>query len=196
LSQFIPPFAAWITTNLNLMITMIAGGLWHGASWNFIIWGALNGFALVVYKLWKKVSPWEAHKSKWFVRAWVIFLTFSFITFTRVWFRAGSNTSWSGLDETHDITAEFLSATTMLQQIFFHMDWMVAPQVIAGYWNVFLVILIGMVIHWLPAGFKESYRSKFASQPIWLIGIACFTTIFFVYQVMSADAHPFIYFQF
>jgi alginate O-acetyltransferase complex protein AlgI len=46
LAQFISSFATWVTTNLNLMITMVIGGLWHGASWNFIIWGALNGFAL------------------------------------------------------------------------------------------------------------------------------------------------------
>ena len=196
LTQFVKPFASWVTTNLNLMITMVIGGLWHGASWNFIIWGALNGFALVFYKLWKRISPWEKHKSKWVIRAWAIFLTFSFITFTRVWFRAGSNSSWDGLNETHDIGSEFLSATTMLQQIFFHMDWSVAPLVISGYLNVFVVILIGMIIHWLPSSFKESYRQKFAALPIPVIALFCLITIFFAYQVMSADMHPFIYFQF
>jgi alginate O-acetyltransferase complex protein AlgI len=196
LAQFISSFATWVTTNLNLMITMVIGGLWHGASWNFIIWGALNGFALVFYKLWKKISPWENHKSKWLIRAWSVFLTFSFITMTRVWFRAGSNTSWDGLNETHDISNEFLSATAMLKQIFFHMDWSVAPLVIAGYLNVFLVILLGLVIHWLPSSFKENYRSKFAALPIPVIVAACLFTIFGVYQVMSADMHPFIYFQF
>ena len=196
LSQMIKSFALWITTNLNLMITMLAGGLWHGASWNFIIWGGLNGLALVFYKLWRKISPWEAHKDKWFIRAWTIFLTFSFITFTRVWFRSGSNASWSGLDEKHDITSEFFSATTMLKQIFVNMNWSVAPQVILGYWNVFLVILIGLAIHWLPSSVKENYRTRFSSMPVWGIGFACFATIFFIYQVMSADMQPFIYFQF
>lgn len=196
LAQFISSFATWVTTNLNLMITMVIGGLWHGASWNFIIWGALNGFALVFYKLWKKISPWENHKSIWLIRAWSVFLTFSFITMTRVWFRAGSNTSWDGLNETHDISNEFLSATAMLKQIFFHMDWNVAPLVIVGYLNVFLVILLGLIIHWLPSSFKENYRSKFAALPIPVIVAACLFTIFGVYQVMSADMHPFIYFQF
>lgn len=196
LSQLYSSFERWVTTNLNLMITMIVGGLWHGASWNFIIWGALNGIALVFYKVWRRISPWESHKDKWFVRAWAIFLTFTFITFTRVWFRAGSNTSWTGLNQTHDITAEFFSATSMLRQICFHMDVSVIPNVIAGYWNVFLVILVGMIIHWLPSSFKEWYRNKFSSQPIWVIGVACFVAIFFVYQIMSADMHPFIYFQF
>jgi|688.fasta_scaffold00272_10 D-alanyl-lipoteichoic acid acyltransferase DltB (MBOAT superfamily) len=195
-AQIFTPFAAWITTNLNLMITMIAGGLWHGASWNFMIWGALNGFALVFYKLWKRISPWENKKHIWFVRAWAIFLTFSFITLTRVWFRAGSNTSWEGLNEEHNILDELLSATAMLERIFLHMDWSVAPNVLWSYGHVFLVVLFGMVVHWLPSTLKEKYRSGFAALPIWMIGIVCFVAIFSVYQIMSADLHPFIYFQF
>ena len=196
LAQWVKSFAGWLNTNLNLMITMIIGGLWHGASWNFIIWGALNGFALVFYKLWKKISPWENHKDRWYVRAWVIFLTFSFITLTRVWFRAGSNTSWTGLDEQHDIWSEFWSATSMLEQIFLHMDWSVAPQVLMAYSTVFLVVLFGMIVHWLPSSFKENYRARFAMLPIPALALVCIGVIFFAYQVMSADMHPFIYFQF
>lgn len=194
-AYFVKSFAQWCTTNLNLMLTMLIGGFWHGASWNFIIWGGLNGFGLVFYKLWNKISPWK-NKEKWYARAWAIFLTFSFITFTRVWFRAGSNNSWEGMEGTHNIADEFLSATTMLERIFMHMDWTIAPQVIAGYWKVFLVILIGMIIHWLPGSFKETYRNKFASLPIPVMTLAIIGTIFFVYQVLSADLQPFIYFQF
>ena len=196
IAQWVKSFASWLTTNLNLMITMVVGGLWHGASWNFIIWGALNGFALVFYKLWKKVSPWENHKDKWWVRGWAIFLTFSFITLTRVWFRAGSNTSWTGLNEEHNIWTEFMSATSMLEQIFLHMDWSVAPDVLWAYANVFLVFALGMLIHWLPAAWKENYRARFASLPIPAIALISLGVIFFAYQVMSADMHPFIYFQF
>jgi alginate O-acetyltransferase complex protein AlgI len=195
LSALVKSFSTWLTTNINLMLTMLIGGLWHGASWNFLIWGGLNGLSLVVYKLWKKISPWE-NKNTWYKRAWAIFLTFSFITLTRVWFRAGSNNSWGGLDETHDVWEEFMSATVMLKQIFLNMDFSVAPQVITGYWNVFLVFVIGMIIHWLPADFKETYRTKFSSMPIWGIVLFSFANIFFLYQVMSADLHPFIYFQF
>jgi alginate O-acetyltransferase complex protein AlgI len=71
-----------------------------------------------------------------------------------------------------------------------------APQVLLGYWNVFVVLLFGMIVHWLPSSFKETYRSKFASLPIWVIALICFCSIFGIYQVLSADMHPFIYFQF
>ena len=42
--------------NVNSFITMLLGGLWHGASWNFVIWGALNGLGMIVYKIWKKIN--------------------------------------------------------------------------------------------------------------------------------------------
>ena len=45
-----------ITTNINAMDTMLLGGLWHGASWNFMIWGGLNGIGMVFYKFWKNWS--------------------------------------------------------------------------------------------------------------------------------------------
>lgn len=47
-----------IFTNLNLMVTMLLGGLWHGASFNFIIWGGLNGVGIVIYKIWRTLSVW------------------------------------------------------------------------------------------------------------------------------------------
>ena len=46
-----------ITTNINSMNTMLLGGLWHGASWNFMIWGGLNGIGMIIYKIWTKRSP-------------------------------------------------------------------------------------------------------------------------------------------
>ena len=42
-----------IFTYVNLVITMVIGGLWHGASWNFVIWGALHGVGLAVVRLWQ-----------------------------------------------------------------------------------------------------------------------------------------------
>ena len=45
-----------LTSNMNRMNTMLLGGLWHGASWNFMIWGGLNGIGLVVYRFWKDLG--------------------------------------------------------------------------------------------------------------------------------------------
>src|SRR5690606_32071405 len=78
-----------VNTNINLMLTMLIGGLWHGASWKFVIWGGLNGLGIVVYKFWRKISPYE-NKTGWLVHAWKILITFTFITFTRIYFRGES----------------------------------------------------------------------------------------------------------
>ncbi len=65
----------------NLLVTMLIGGLWHGASWMFVIWGALHGIAQVINKLWQKTKI-ELPK------AFSIFITFMFINFTWIIFRA------------------------------------------------------------------------------------------------------------
>lgn len=195
LSNVSKPFHTWLNTNVNLMITMLLGGLWHGASWNFIIWGGLNGIGLVISKLWKKISPW-GDKSKWYNRAWGIFLTFTFISFTRIWFRMGSNNSWSEMTESHDIKSEFLLALQMLNQIIYNLDFSLAPAVLLSYWKVFLVIFVGMIIHWLPESWKHVYRTRFIQLPILVIGIIVIMTVFFCYQITSSELQPFIYFQF
>ena len=69
---------------INLMITMILGGLWHGANWTFVFWGGLNGFALCVEKIFTK----KKSESGIFLKLIKIFLTSMFISFTWIFFRA------------------------------------------------------------------------------------------------------------
>jgi len=193
--MFVPPAKRWFTTNINLLITMLFGGLWHGASWNFVLWGGLNGLGIVVYKLWRKVSPWE-DKTKWYNRLIAIFITFNFISFTRIWFRSSSANSWDSMKESHDISSEWSNATTMLNQLVTKMDFSVAMEVITGFAPVFGVMTLGFIIHWLPESWKNRYRYFFANQGIFVQVLAAVLGVFLVYQVMSADAQPFIYFQF
>jgi alginate O-acetyltransferase complex protein AlgI len=70
-----------LTTYTNIMATFIIGGLWHGASWTFIFWGALHGFALVIFNLWCKLNF-----KIWTWVSW--FITFNFINVSWIFFRA------------------------------------------------------------------------------------------------------------
>lgn len=70
-----------IRTYINILIVFILCGMWHGASWMFIIWGGLHGLATLLNKLWKKTS---IKMPKWL--SWAI--TFSFINFSFIFFRA------------------------------------------------------------------------------------------------------------
>ncbi|MBC7865571.1 MAG: MBOAT family protein, partial [Bacteroidia bacterium] len=88
LSLFFKGFRKAIQTNINLMITMLIGGFWHGSSWMFIIWGGLNGFGLVLHKIWLKI-PMQRVRDFWLYRGLMIFVTLTFISFTRIWFRVG-----------------------------------------------------------------------------------------------------------
>jgi len=179
LSKVFSGFKNAVDTNINLMMTMLLGGLWHGASWNFVMWGGLNGLGLVVFKFWKKITPLKKLPPQVY-RFIGIVVTFHFITFTRIWFRAPT---WEG-------------AWQIVHQI--QHDWKlsIAPQILSSYAQVFWVMLIGFVIHWLPTQWKAYYRQRFANAPLYLQIAALVITVFTVYQVLTADMQPFIYFDF
>lgn len=195
IAELFPSFNKWYLTNINIMLTMLLGGLWHGASWNFVIWGGLNGMGLVVFKLWKKISPW-ADKSKWWNRAWGIILTFNFVSFTRIWFRSGSINSWDEMDTSHNILSEWFTANEMLYQLIFDFRISLIKEVISEYYIIVFVISLGFVIHFIPEKLKIWYRKKFAQSNFFLQLAVCFLVIFVIYQIASTSLQPFIYFQF
>lgn len=73
-------------TYINLFLTFVLGGLWHGASWMFIIWGVMHGLALIVHRFWNRLGLVMPTVLAWFV-------TFNFINITWVFFRADDITS-------------------------------------------------------------------------------------------------------
>ncbi len=239
-----------IYANLNSMITMLLGGLWHGASLNFLIWGGLNGVGMVVYKFWRDARPlhralfttaaalvcwllvafrpaplWRILlcftgfiaasawvktlfnsqtlsnsplkgedslplREGWGGSAWAILVTFTFISFTRLFFRSGSN-----LDPASANRQAWQTASEMVTRIgsrWSGNEW----AIISTYRSVFLLFLLGMVIHWLPEDWKRRYRLAFASLPLPVMSIVCILAVLVIYQFVSAEMQPFIYFQF
>ncbi len=69
-------------------------------------------------------------------------------------------------------------------------------QIIAGYKVVLFVILVGYLIHWIPEVVKERYRTWFATRNLVTMGALTILAVFFIYQFMSGEMQPFIYFQF
>jgi len=165
--------------NINIMLTMLIGGLWHGASWKFVIWGGLNGLGILTYKYWRRISPWEKSENRVAV-VWKIMLTFTFITFTRLYFRGES--------------MEHISA--WYRQVADNMDWSSALQVLYQYRIVFVIMLFGYITHWLPVRTRECIENLWAKSPLVLKGIIAVITGIVCYQAYSASFQPFIYFQF
>ena len=179
--HLLPKVKNYLNRDLNLLITMVVGGLWHGASENFVIWGSMNGLALIFFQYWKKISPYE-NSTAWGIRAWRIFLTFNFITFTRIWFR---------LDEAGE-------PMKMLNHIWMHFDftWDLFVKVLETYQAVFWLILTGFVLHWLPQSWKDKGTQLFARIPFVFQAICIALSVFLMYQAISDTFKPFVYFQF
>ena len=174
-------FKRYVHRDLNLIITMVVGGLWHGASENFVIWGAMNGAALVIYKYWRKFSFYE-NSNWWLTNFWKIFITFNFITFTRIWFK---------LDEDG-------MPAVMLNQIWNHFDftWTLFVTVLKTYHIVFWIMLVGFIIHWMPNKIKEVYEGWFTKMPLVLQTVAVAIIVVLMYQAIGAEQPPFVYLQF
>ena len=77
-------------TYINLILTMVIGGIWHGANWTYIVWGVLHGLALAVHKIWMTVTGSRTKKHSIFAHVISICLTFLFTTFCWIFFRAES----------------------------------------------------------------------------------------------------------
>ncbi len=199
ISRYTPGFNKHLNTNINLLLTMLIGGLWHGASWQFIIWGGLNGLGLVTYKYWRKISPYEK-LDNWVVNVWKISITFMFITFTRVFFRAETMEVVDGMmSQIYLLVPRFSDFTNLLEHggsAIFVQQWSLVPSILLGYKWVFVVMLIGFIFHWLPYKLKDLYEKWFVNLNFWLQTIVFSVVVFVVYQSVSADMVPFIYFQF
>ena len=76
-------------TYINLLLTMLLGGLWHGADWTFVVWGALHGAALCVHKLWQKLTGHDKHYKGTLLGNIVSgVITYAFVLLCWIFFRA------------------------------------------------------------------------------------------------------------
>ena len=166
-----------IRTYFNLFITMLLGGLWHGASWKFVFWGAMHGTGLVIEKM---LTSMIRIKQNFVTHKIGMLFTFHFVTFCWIFFRATS----------------FDSAWAMLHQIVTNFDVNSLQQVVVGYQTVFIFIGIGYLLHFLPKAVDTFTESLIIKTPFLLQAVYLAAFIWLVIQVKSADVQPFIYFQF
>ena len=166
-------------TYLNLMLTMLLGGLWHGASLRFIVWGGLHGLGLVIDKLLSSLTG-KRFRERSIIRAIGIFLTFNFVSFCWIFFRA----------------TDFNSALVMLSQIAGNFSPGSYLPVIQTYSSVFMLIAAAYLIHILPEKIKESYRGFFIRIPLAAKIAVILLVALLLLQMRTSDVMPFIYFRF
>ena len=157
-----------------LMLTMLLGGLWHGAAWTFVVWGALHGIYLVGERLLKKVFPIK-------INAWngifLAFLTYTLVNFTWVFFRA----------------REFATAKNILASMFY-----LNPEgtKILGTFDIIKVMVLITILffcHWIMR--NTNVKAVAQKTPTWLLGVI-WAIMFFLISISQGSGEQFIYFQF
>jgi len=162
-----------IFTYTNLVITMVLGGLWHGASWNFVLWGALHGLGLAWVRLWQKLTG--AQKASGFQRYLNILLTFHFVAFAWIFFRAPNfETATLILARIGSLTISFANVSGPLA----------------------MVLAIAVLAHFMPKKWYDVSLGVFARAPFYAQAAALALLVIGLQYVAQTGAAPFIYTRF
>ena len=155
-------------TSRNLMITMVLGGLWHGASYNFVLWGLLHGLLLVI-EHHRRARP------KRFSPVIRVLLTFHAVAALWVVFRA------------HTLDA----AVAVFAQLF-----AMVPGVSNLSWPLLGLMVVGYLVHFVPRRWSDKLVERFAQSTAIEQATATIAVMYMLQGLASANAQPFIYFQF
>lgn len=167
-----------LRTYINNFLTMLIGGLWHGASWCFVLWGGLHGVGLAVHKFclpWLKKLP-----DTWIVKAVSWMVTMTYVSLLFILFRCVSlEDSW-----------------TILENILTNFDIAYLVPFVQVRWVWLVMVLFIIVAHSLPRSWYDRMKDWFVASP-WIVKLLLFTGVVqLVIQFMSENVAPFIYFQF
>jgi alginate O-acetyltransferase complex protein AlgI len=167
--------SSWKTYR-NLMLTMLLGGLWHGASWNFVIWGGLHGVGLAGTRMWQRArGDGPKEQASPLVHAVAVLATFHFVCLAWIFFRAPTlGHAWYML-------------ARMTRHTLGHVN--LAPKVLA-------VLSLGFLLHWVPKGWVERLRERFVQTPAVVQGVVLAAAAYGIHVAASAKAQPFVYGQF
>jgi alginate O-acetyltransferase complex protein AlgI len=165
-----------VVTYRNLMLTMLIGGLWHGAGWTFIVWGGIHGTGLALERRRRErpgyVAPLDTRRRRVLER----FVTFQVVCIAWVFFRADT----------------FRTAWDMLTGLF--TGWgSPSPLVTSG---VLLAIVVGIGSQYLPARFPYAVMERFGRLPVAGQALVLAFALTLTNAMGPEGVAPFIYFKF
>ena len=165
-------------TYVNNFATMVIGGLWHGAAWKFVFWGAMHGAGLAVHKASR---PWLGRiGDRWPVKALSWLVTFMFVMLLWVFFRADT----------------FGDSVAVISHAFSDFDVAYAMPFIAVRWLWLIIMAVIVISHILPTDFWQKAATWFVRSP-WIVKLLVFVIVVqLVLELQGEDVAPFIYFQF
>jgi D-alanyl-lipoteichoic acid acyltransferase DltB (MBOAT superfamily) len=166
-----------LRTYVNNMLTMLLGGLWHGANWTFVVWGGIHGLGLAltrVFAQWRGARPPLASRHP-LLKVLCIAGTFHLVCVAWVFFRA----------ETFGKAA--LVFSRIASGTLYHPN---LPPLVVG------TVALGLLIHFIPVTWDRTLRAHFVRLPAPAQGLCLFVTAVLLRQLASTEAVPFVYFQF
>jgi D-alanyl-lipoteichoic acid acyltransferase DltB (MBOAT superfamily) len=165
-----------LLTYRNLMLTMLIGGLWHGAGWTFVAWGAIHGTALVTERWWRDRPGFVERRQTALRRAWHRFVTFQVVCFAWIFFRSDS----------------FADAWSMIVRLV--TAWgEPSPLVTVG---VLAALAVGIGSQYLPARFPLRVMAWFSRLPVPAQAVVLGLALLVTHAMGPEGVAPFIYFQF
>lgn len=180
---------------LNLMATFVLGGIWHGASWTFIFWGALHGIAIVIHRAWSRLNI-----KLWSWLSWLI--TFNFVNFAWIFFRANN---WEdatkvlkGMIDYKDIKLS-PEAANFLNYMFDFSYFSLTGTKKDYYLNIVAfeyILIFGLLAFFLPNTMEIS-RNQFRANHSWSLICAILLTISIIKIFFGGvTSNEFLYFNF
>ncbi|MCP4093969.1 MAG: MBOAT family protein [Planctomycetes bacterium] len=164
--------SAW-RARRNLFITMTLGGLWHGASWNFVLWGAFHGLALIVHSVWRKSAGKSLADQMWWKPV---------ASILAVWFFVACLIPFRSPD--------FETIGVVVQAFLLFQDH--GPDGVTSGWVYYFLALYGA--HWLASWLRKGNAIERIPTPAFAFGLGILAALSFAF--MRVDHPPFIYFQF
>ena len=163
----------------NLMITMVLGGLWHGAAWTFVIWGAIHGMAQCVghFRRDRRVARGLSPQSDRPVAVWIQrFVTFHIVCFGWIFFNAQT----------------LNGAFTLVSRLF--TTWGQAAPLVRT--PVVLVIVYAVGMQYIPKPWAKASRTVFARMPMVAKGVVLAGALLIITTLGPPGVAPFIYYKF
>src|SRR5882757_8274385 len=166
---------------VNLFITMLLGGFWHGASYNFIIWGGMHGSALSIDKVKMYIGEKLKINGKTFLmQALGVLVTFHFVCFCWIFFKASS----------------LSDAKVVLNQITGNFDFASWKTIFSTYQNVLLIMLLGFILHGIPKSTEDKVKAGLAKLPLAMYVVIALLLFFLFLQMKTAEPVMPVYLQF
>jgi alginate O-acetyltransferase complex protein AlgI len=163
-----------VRTYLNLMITMLLGGLWHGASWTFVVWGGLHGAGLALNRWLRDRFGFDPNRRRW-TRVLGVVVTFHFVSAAWIFFRSS------------DFAAARLFYERLATLTTYHPN--LDPRVVG-------VLVLGLACHFVPHAHFERAKLAFCGLRAPAQAVLLFAALLVVRSLATADSVPFVYFQF